>query len=166
MLLWVELALLLACIVLGARLGGMALGPVAGLVAVVTALELMQAAGGLDYVVERAEAILRPNPKRITVVAPLVTYALIAASGTQHVIYALLPVIAEVAQGRRAAGAPALDQCDRGAARSDCIADLGRDSRVRALWVGAWPPADRARHHPRDTRRGQGGNTLGGVPRT
>jgi anaerobic C4-dicarboxylate transporter DcuA len=122
MLLWLELALLLACIVLGARLGGMALGPVAGLglvvlvfglgeppgappgtvlgmiLAVVTALALMQAAGGLDYVVERAEALLRRNPKRITAVAPLVTYALIAASGTQHVIYALLPVIAEVAR--------------------------------------------------------------------
>jgi anaerobic C4-dicarboxylate transporter DcuA len=122
MLLWIELALLLACIVVGARLGGMALGPVAGIgllvlvfglgeppgappgnvlgmiLAVVTALSLMQAAGGLDYVVERAEALLRRNPKRITLLAPLVTYALIFASGTQHVIYALLPVIAEVAR--------------------------------------------------------------------
>jgi anaerobic C4-dicarboxylate transporter-like protein len=68
------------------------------ILAVVTALSLMQAAGGLDYVVERAEALLRRNPKRITLLAPLVTYALIAASGTQHVIYALLPVIAEVAR--------------------------------------------------------------------
>jgi anaerobic C4-dicarboxylate transporter DcuA len=122
LLLWLELALLLGCIVLGARLGGMALGPVAGLgllvlvfgfgeppgsppgtvlgmiLAVITALSLMQAAGGLDYVVERAEALLRRNPKRITFVAPFVTYALILASGTQHVIYALLPVIAEVAR--------------------------------------------------------------------
>ena len=122
MLLWIELAVLLACIVVGARLGGMALGPVAGLgllvlvfafgeppgappgtvlgmiLAVVTALSLMQAAGGLDYVVELAEALLRRNPKRITLLAPLVTYALILASGTQHVIYALLPVIAEVAR--------------------------------------------------------------------
>jgi anaerobic C4-dicarboxylate transporter DcuA len=122
MLLWIELALLLACIVVGARLGGMALGPVAGIgllvlvfgfgeppgappgtvlgmiLAVVTALSLMQAAGGLDYVVERAEALLRRNPKRITLLAPLVTYALIFASGTQHVIYELLPVIAEVAR--------------------------------------------------------------------
>lgn len=121
-MLWAELALLLGCIVVGARLGGMALGPVAGLglaalvfafreppgappgtvlgmiLAVVTALSLMQAAGGLDWVVERAEALLRRNPKRITFLAPLVTYALIFASGTQHVIYALLPVIAEVAR--------------------------------------------------------------------
>ncbi|MDX1384957.1 MAG: anaerobic C4-dicarboxylate transporter family protein, partial [Thermoanaerobaculia bacterium] len=34
----------------------------------------------------------------VTFVAPLVTYVLILASGTTHVIYALLPVIAEVAR--------------------------------------------------------------------
>jgi anaerobic C4-dicarboxylate transporter DcuA len=122
MLFWLELSLVLACIVIGARLGGMSLGPVAGaglvvlvfvlgeppggppgtvlgmILAVVTALALMQSAGGLDYVVERAEALLRRNPKRITWLAPFVTYALILASGTQHVIYALLPVIAEVSR--------------------------------------------------------------------
>jgi len=30
-MIWIELAILLGCIVVGARLGGMALGPVAGL---------------------------------------------------------------------------------------------------------------------------------------
>ncbi|MFN8006929.1 MAG: anaerobic C4-dicarboxylate transporter [Terriglobia bacterium] len=122
MLLWVELAVLLASIIIGARLGGMALGPMGGLgllifvflfhlppgsppgtvlgmiLAVITALSLMQAAGGLDYIIEVAERILRRNPARITFLAPLVTYLLILVSGTQHVIYALLPVIAEVAR--------------------------------------------------------------------
>ncbi|MCK7517803.1 MAG: anaerobic C4-dicarboxylate transporter family protein [Ignavibacteriales bacterium] len=37
------------------------------------------------------------KPRNITFVAPFITYFLILASGTQHVIYALLPVIAEVA---------------------------------------------------------------------
>ena len=121
-MLWLELAILLACIVAGARLGGMALGATAGvglvlfvfafglppgappatvlgmILAVVTALSLVQAAGGLDYVVGLAERLLRSNPRWITVLAPLVTYALIFASGTQHVIYALLPVIAEVSR--------------------------------------------------------------------
>jgi anaerobic C4-dicarboxylate transporter DcuA len=121
-MLWLQLAILLACIVIGARLGGMALGPVAGvglaifvfafgmppgsppgtvlgmIIAVVTALGLLQAAGGLDYVIGLAERLLRKNPRRITVLAPLVTYVLIFASGTQHVIYALLPVIAEVSR--------------------------------------------------------------------
>jgi anaerobic C4-dicarboxylate transporter DcuA len=121
-LLWLELGILLGCIVVGARLGGMALGPVAGIglaifvfvfglppgsppstvlgmiLAVVTALGLLQAAGGLDFVIGLAERLLRRNPQRITVLAPFVTYALIFASGTQHVIYALLPVIAEVSR--------------------------------------------------------------------
>jgi len=121
-MIWIELAILLGCIVVGARLGGMALGPVAGIgltvfvfvigmppgkppgtvlgmiIAVVTALAAMEAAGGLDYLVLVAERILRKRPQYVTIVAPLVTYALIFASGTQHVIYALLPVIAEVSR--------------------------------------------------------------------
>ena len=117
-MLWVELAILIACIVVGARLGGIALGGVAGvglvvfvfafqmppgspptvvlgmIIAVITALSAVQAAGGLDYLVVLAERVMRKRPQWITFVGPLVTYLLIAASGTQHVIYALLPVIA------------------------------------------------------------------------
>jgi anaerobic C4-dicarboxylate transporter DcuA len=119
---WLQLAILLAAIVLGARRGGMALGPMGGLglfvfvfvfglppggppgtvlgmiLAVITALSLLEAAGGLDLVVRLAERILRGNPRSVTVLAPLVTYVLVLASGTQHVIYALLPVIAEVSR--------------------------------------------------------------------
>jgi anaerobic C4-dicarboxylate transporter DcuA len=74
-------------------------GTVLGIIlAVITALSLLEAAGGLDLVVRFAERILRGNPRRVTVLAPLVTYVLVLASGTQHVIYALLPVIAEVAR--------------------------------------------------------------------
>ena len=121
-MLWIELAILLACIVIGARLGGIGLGAMGGLglavfvflfalppggppgtvlgmiLAVITALALMQAAGGLDYVVSLAERLLRGNPKWVTFLAPLVMYVLVLASGTQHVAYALLPVIAEVAR--------------------------------------------------------------------
>ena len=68
------------------------------IIAVVTALSVMQAAGGLDYLLELAEGVLRRNPRRVTVLAPLVTYVLIFVSGTQHVIYALLPIIAEVSR--------------------------------------------------------------------
>jgi anaerobic C4-dicarboxylate transporter-like protein len=66
------------------------------ILAVITALSTMEAAGGLDYLVSVAEKVMRKNPKSITFVAPLVTYVLIFASGTQHVIYALLPVISEI----------------------------------------------------------------------
>ena len=68
------------------------------ILAVITALSLMESAGGLDYLVAVAEKLLRKNPQRISFIAPLVTYVLIFAAGTQHVIYSLLPVIAEVSR--------------------------------------------------------------------
>ena len=121
-MLWIELLILLGCILIGVRLGGIALGAVAGIglvifvfllklppggppgvvigmiIAVITALAAMQAAGGLDYLVSLAEKVMRRRPQYITFVAPVVTYLLVFASGTTHVIYALLPVIAEVSQ--------------------------------------------------------------------
>ena len=117
---WIELLILFACIVIGARLGGIGLGTMGGIglvilvfvfglppgsppgivlgmiIAVITALASMQSAGGLDYLISFATKVMRKKPQYITFVAPFVTYFLILASGTQHVIYALLPVIAEV----------------------------------------------------------------------
>ena len=119
-MMWIELLILFACIVIGARLGGIGLGTMGGIglvilvfvfglppgsppgivlgmiIAVITALASMQSAGGLDYLISLATKVMRKNPRNITFVAPFVTYFLILASGTQHVIYALLPVIAEV----------------------------------------------------------------------
>ena len=122
MLIAIELIIFLACIVVGARLGGIALGTVAGIglaifvfifalppggpppgvlgmiIAVITALAAMQAAGGLDYLVSIAERIMRKHPQYVVFIAPVVTYLLVVGSGTTHVIYALLPVIAEVSR--------------------------------------------------------------------
>ena len=119
-MMWIELIILLACIVIGARLGGIALGTMGGIglvilvfafglppgsppgivlgmiIAVITALAAMQSAGGLDYLISFATKVMHKKPEYITFVAPFVTFVLIMASGTQHVIYALLPVIAEV----------------------------------------------------------------------
>ena len=119
-MMWIELLILFTCIVIGARLGGIGLGTMGGLglvifvflfglppgappgivlgmiIAVITALAAMQSAGGLDYLISFATKVMRKKPQYITFVAPFVTYFLILASGTQHVIYALLPVIAEV----------------------------------------------------------------------
>lgn len=121
-MIWMELCILLGCILLGARLGGVALGTVAGLglavfvfifalppgappgtvlgmiVAVITALAALQAAGGLDYLVAVAERVMRRHARYIVFAAPVATYLLVLASGTTHVIYALLPVIAEVSR--------------------------------------------------------------------
>jgi anaerobic C4-dicarboxylate transporter DcuA len=119
-MMWFELTLLIACIVLGARLGGIGLGAAGGIglvilvfglgmppgsppsivlgmiIAVITALAAMQAAGGLDFLVSLASKLMAKKPQYITFVAPFVTYLLVFASGTQHVIYALMPVIVEV----------------------------------------------------------------------
>ncbi|HWW77177.1 MAG TPA: anaerobic C4-dicarboxylate transporter family protein [Pyrinomonadaceae bacterium] len=118
----IELLVFFACILIGARRGGIALGTVAGIglavfvfvfalppggpppgvlgmiIAVITALATMQAAGGLDYLVSLAERVMRRRPQYIVFIAPVATYLLVLGSGTTHVIYALLPVIAEVAR--------------------------------------------------------------------
>ena len=121
-MIWVELLVVLVCIYVGARFGGIALGTMAGIglaimvfgfglppgmpprtvlgmiLAVITAASTMQAAGGLDYLVIVAEKALRLWPAGITFIAPLVAYLFTLAAGTGHIIYALLPVIAEVSR--------------------------------------------------------------------
>ena len=121
-MIWLELLVVLACIFVGARLGGIGLGTVAGHRAgrpgvhfwpatghaashrarhdlcVVTAAATMQAAGGLDYLVVIADRALRIWPAGITIVAPIMAYVFTLAAGTGHIIYALLPVIAEVSR--------------------------------------------------------------------
>jgi anaerobic C4-dicarboxylate transporter DcuA len=116
------LFVVLLCIVVGARLGGIGLGTVSGIgllilcfglhvppttppisvlliiLSLIIAVSVMQTAGGLSYLVILAESILRNNPSRITILAPFVSYLFTFLSGTGHVVYALLPVIAEVAK--------------------------------------------------------------------
>jgi anaerobic C4-dicarboxylate transporter DcuA len=58
----------------------------------------MQAAGGLDYLIVIADRALRIWPAGITLVAPIIAYVFTLAAGTGHIIYALLPVIAEVSR--------------------------------------------------------------------
>ena len=117
-----QLLVVLLCIIIGARLGGMGLGVMGGLgvalltfvfglqptsppvdvmlmiAAVISAAASMQAAGGLDYMVKVAERLLRKHPQYITILAPLVTYTFTFLAGTGHVAYSVLPVIAEVAR--------------------------------------------------------------------
>jgi anaerobic C4-dicarboxylate transporter DcuA len=119
---WLQLAVVLGAIFVGARLGGIGLGVMGGLgltlltfvfhlqptsppidvmlmiAAVVTAAGVLQAAGGLDYLVGVAEKILRSKPSMITFLGPLVTYVFTLFAGTGHVAYSVLPVIAEVAR--------------------------------------------------------------------
>lgn len=116
-----EFVVVLAAIYLGSRTGGVGLGLWGGagilvlsyvfglpptsapidvlliILAVVMAAAVMEAGGGIDYLVGVAERIIRRNPKRITIVAPLVSYVFSLGAGTGHVFYPLLPIIYEVA---------------------------------------------------------------------
>lgn len=119
---WLQLIVVLAAIIIGARLGGIGLGVMGGLglallcfvfglqptappidvmlmiVAVISAASYMQAAGRLDYMVKLAERMLRKHPSRVTLLSPLVTYLFTFVAGTGHIAYSVLPVIAEVAR--------------------------------------------------------------------
>lgn len=116
-----EFAVVLGAILLGSRAGGVGLGLWGGfgvlvlsyffglpptappidvmliILAVIMATSVMEAAGGIDFLVRVAEGIIRKNPKHITIVAPLVSYIFSVGAGTGHVFYPLLPIIHEVA---------------------------------------------------------------------
>src|SRR5262245_54781019 len=67
------------------------------IIAVIMAASVMDAAGGIDFLVRIAEGIIRAQPKYVTIVAPLTTWTFTFLAGTGHIVYPLLPVIYEVA---------------------------------------------------------------------
>lgn len=117
----IQLAIVLALIFIGARVGGIGLGIygmvgvfilvfVFGLkpgnipidvmliiVSVITATAALQAAGGLDYLVGLAAKFLRKHPDHITYYGPLTTWLFCLVAGTAHTSYSLLPIISEIA---------------------------------------------------------------------
>jgi anaerobic C4-dicarboxylate transporter DcuA len=120
-----QLVILLVCIFIGARMSGIGLG-VMGMIgllillfvfrmqpadpplevmliilSVVTAAAALQAAGGMDYLVNLAGKLLRSRPEKITILGPLVTYCFTLFAGTAHISYSILPIIAEVAIKKR-----------------------------------------------------------------
>ena len=121
MLFWVEFAVLLLAIYIGIRIGGIGLGLIGGtgvtvftfafgmkpgsppidvmliILAVVAASATLHAAGGLVYMVQLAERLLRKHPRNIVFLAPYCTYFLTMAVGTGHAVYMLQPIIADVA---------------------------------------------------------------------
>ena len=115
-----EALVVLACIVMGTRAGGVGVGlwgglgtfvlvfifgespgdppaaAVAIILGVVTAASMMQAAGGIDWMVAMAARVIEAHPKQITTIAPLTAFAFCVGSGTGNIIYPLLPVIYDV----------------------------------------------------------------------
>ena len=74
------------------------------ILAVIMAASVMDAAGGIDFLVRIAERIIRANPKYVTIVAPLTTWSFTFLAGTGHIVYPLLPVIYETAHQSGIAG--------------------------------------------------------------
>ena len=121
MLMFLGFIVLIACLVIGVRRGGIGLATISGIglvffifvmglkpgkppvdvmltiMAVVTCSAFLQASKGLDVMLKYAEKFLRSNPKYITILAPLTTWLLAVLCGTGHVVYAMFPIIYDIA---------------------------------------------------------------------
>lgn len=119
--LFVELIVVIAAIYMGTRTSGIGLG-VWGLVGVfvlvmffgeapgaapidavfivitvITAASVMQAAGGIDWMVTIAAKAIRSRPRSVVFLAPAMSFLFTVGAGTGNIFYPLLPVIYETA---------------------------------------------------------------------
>lgn len=121
MFMFLGFLILITCLIIGVRKGGIGLAAVSaiGLVffifvmhlkpgkppvdvmltimAVVVCSAFLQASKGLDVMLKYAEKFLRSQPKYITILAPMTTWFLAVLCGTGHVVYAMFPIIYDIA---------------------------------------------------------------------
>lgn len=95
--LWGAVGLLVLVTVFGVNPTSAPIDVMLIILAVIMAASVMDAAGGIDFLVRIAERIIRANPKYVTIVAPLTTWSFTFLAGTGHIVYPLLPVIYETA---------------------------------------------------------------------
>jgi anaerobic C4-dicarboxylate transporter DcuA len=124
-MIFLQFIVLLAAILIGSRMKGIGLGVMGVLgififlfvfkmrpadppldvmliiLSIVTTAATLQAAGGLDYLVSIAERIIRSKPSQINFIGPFTVYFLCLFAGTAHIVYSLLPIIAEVSAKKR-----------------------------------------------------------------
>ena len=117
----IQLLIVLLALWVGSRYGSLALGAISGIglallvfgfglkpgtpptdviyiiIAAVTCAGVLQASGGMDWMIQVAEKMLRKHPDRITFMAPLCTFFLTVLVGTGHVVYTLMPIICDIA---------------------------------------------------------------------
>ena len=117
----VELLIVLGALWVGSRYGSLALGAISGIglailvfgfhlkpgspptdviyiiIAAVTCAGIMQASGGMDWLIQLAERMLRKHPDHITFLAPITTFFLTVLVGTGHVVYTIMPIICDIA---------------------------------------------------------------------
>ena len=95
--LWGAVGLLILVVAFGVTPTSPPIDVILIILAVIMAASVMDASGGIDYLVRIAERVIRANPKYVTIVAPLTTWSFSFVSGTGHIVYPLLPVIYETA---------------------------------------------------------------------
>ncbi len=117
----IELLIVLGALWVGSRYGSLALGAISGIglallvfgfglkpgspptdviyiiIAAVTCAGIMQASGGMDWLIQLAERMLRKHPDHITFLAPITTFFLTVLVGTGHVVYTIMPIICDIA---------------------------------------------------------------------
>ena len=117
----IQLLIVLAALYVGSRYGSLALGAISGIglailvfgfglepgtpptdviyiiIAAVTCAGTLQASGGMDWMIQIAEKLLRKHPGHITFLGPLVTFFLTVLVGTGHVVYTIMPIICDIA---------------------------------------------------------------------
>jgi len=117
----IELLIVLAALYVGSRYGSLALGAISGIglailvfgfglkpgtpptdviyiiIAAVTCAGTLQASGGMDWMIQIAEKMLRKHPDHITFLAPIITFFLTVLVGTGHVVYTIMPIICDIA---------------------------------------------------------------------
>src|SRR5262249_58973844 len=92
---WGAVGLLVLVVVFGVNPTSPPIDVMLIILAVIMAASVMDASGGIDFLVRIAEAVIRANPKYVTIVAPLTTWSFTFLAGTGHIVYPLLPVIYE-----------------------------------------------------------------------
>lgn len=116
-----QILLILGCLLLGTRYGGLGLGLMGGIglfiltfifglqpgkppidvmltiLAVIGCVSVLQTAGGLGVMMQFAERLLRKHPSLVTILAPVTTWSLTFLCGTGHVVYTMFPIIYDVA---------------------------------------------------------------------
>lgn len=65
-------------------------------ITVITAASVMQAAGGIDWMVAIASKAIRKRPRSVVFVAPAMSFLFTVGAGTGNIFYPLLPVIYDV----------------------------------------------------------------------
>lgn len=118
----VELIVIIAMLLIGARFGGLFFGMAGAMglailvvffkcpptsppinvlliiTSVVLAASTLQQCGGMDVLIKKAEKLLRRHPDHVVFLSPLLAWIFTFMAGTGNVLFNILPVIAEVSR--------------------------------------------------------------------